>query len=328
LDSGGDQTGSQTRRERARRQRDVLRRRRAVGLTAAALALAAFVLGVRSGAGDDEEEAAVGADRPGQELPRGGFEILPASRVVAFYGAPQDEELGVLGIGSPDRAAKRLLSQAEPYDRSERPVLPALELISTVATADPGTDGSYSDRQTDHVIDLYLAAARRVDALLILDIQPGRGDFMDEVEHLAEYLEEPDVGLALDPEWHVGPGEIPGHVIGSVSARAVNEVSAYLSQVIEQNDLPQKLLIVHQFTADMISNREQLEPRPGVATVLNSDGFGDQPNKIVKYKQLRPRGSLDAFYSGFKLFYGEDIELMSPEQVLELNPAPDVVIYE
>ena len=97
---------------------------------------------------------------------------------------------------------------------------------------------------------------------------------------------------------------------------------------MEENDLPQKLLIVHQFTADMISNREQLEARPGVATVLNSDGFGDPPNKIAKYKQLRPRGSMGAFYPGFKLFYSEDIDLMSPEQVLALDPAPDIVIYE
>jgi hypothetical protein len=329
LNPDGGQTDSIARRARARRQRDILRRRRlAVGLAAVVLALIAFVLGARSGAGDEERSPSVGAEAPGAELPGGGFEILPASRVVAYYGAPQDQELGILGIGPPDRAADRLLHQAELYDREGRPVLPALELISTVATADPGNDGSYSDRQTGNVIERYLTAARRVDALLILDIQPGRADFMDEVEHLTEYLEEPDVGLALDPEWHLGPGEIPGDVIGSVSAQAVNDVSAYLAQIVEQHDLPQKLLIVHQFTADMISNREQLVPQPGVASVLNSDGFGDQPNKIAKYKQLRPGAGLDAFYPGFKLFYGEDIELMSPEQVLELNPAPDVVIYE
>ena len=314
------------RRARERRRAEQSRRTR-VGLLLVAAGVVAFMLGARSGAGSEDEGAAPGGPAR-TELPGGGLEILPDRRVVAFYGAPQDEELGALGIGSPDRAAEELLRQAEPYDSTRRPVLPALELISTVAIAEPGNDGSYSDRQTGHVIERYLAAARRAGALLILDIQPGRADFMDEVEHLAEYIDEPDVGLALDPEWHLGPGEVPGQVIGSVSARAVNQVAAYMSQIVEENDLPQKLLIVHQFTADMISNREQLEPRPGVATVLNSDGFGDQPNKIAKYKQLRPAGSLDAFYPGFKLFYGEDIDLMSPEQVLELNPAPDVVIYE
>ena len=218
MEAAGDKTDPRARRARARRQREVDRRRRVAlaALAAIALALIAFVLGLRSGAGDEEEAATAGSDEPGAELPGGGFQILPGRRVVAFYGAPQDDQLGVLGIGPPDRAAERLLRQAEPYDDKRQPVLPALELISTIASAAPGTDGSYSDRQTGHVIERYLAAAREAEALLILDIQPGRADFMDEVEHLAEYLAEPDVGLALDPEWHLGPGELPGQVIGAV----------------------------------------------------------------------------------------------------------------
>jgi hypothetical protein len=234
----------------------------------------------------------------------------------------------VLGIGSPDKAADRLLRQASAYDRRRRPALPALELISTVANADPGVDGMYSARQPRAVIDRYLAAAREARALLILDVQPGRRDFVDEVRHLAPYLRHPDVGLALDPEWHVQPGEVPGQVIGSVTAQTVNEVSAYLAELVAAYDLPQKLLIVHQFTAGMIADREQLEPRDGVAIVLNSDGFGDPPNKVAKYDQLRPRGTLDAFHEGFKLFYREDIGVMPPGEVLGLDPPPDVVIYE
>jgi hypothetical protein len=298
-----------------------------VGLALIPVAAVAFAFGLRSG-DDPRDAASTTTDTRLAELPRGGVEILPARRVVAFYGAPQDPELGVLGIGSPGRAAARLLEQAEPYDRKNRPVLPALELISTVANADPGIDGAYSSHQPDGVIERYLAAARDAKALLVLDVQPGRRDFLDEARRLEQFLEQPDVGLALDPEWHVGPGEVPGEVIGSVSARTVNQVSAYLARIVAEGNLPQKLLIVHQFTAGMIANRDKLEPRPGVAIVLNSDGFGDQPNKIAKYDQLRPAGTLAAFHPGFKLFYGEDVGLMSPEQVLDLKPPPAVVIYE
>ena len=144
---------------------------------------------------------------------------------------------------------------------------------------------------------------------------------------LRRYLREPDVGLALDPEWHVGPTEIPGQVIGSVDAAAVNQISAELSRLSRRHELPEKLLVIHQFSAEMIADRGRLRDRPGIATVLNADGFGDQPNKVSKYRQLRPqRGSpLD---SGFKLFYREDLNLMSPEQVLDLRPTPDLIVYE
>ena len=135
---------------------------------------------------------------------------------MAFYGAPQSDELGALGIGTPDRAARRLREQAAAYERPRRPVLPALELIAVIANADPGEDGMYRTRQPAAVIDRYLRAARRHDMLLLLDIQPGRAEFITEAIRLERWLREPDVGLALDPEWRVGPGEVPGQVIGSV----------------------------------------------------------------------------------------------------------------
>ena len=91
--------------------------------------------------------------------------------------------------------------------------MPALELIATLVTAAPGDDGKYRYRQSSDLIDRYLAEARRAKALLILDIQPGRARFMDEVRAYQPYLREPDVGLALDPEWSMrrkpdpGPGD-------------------------------------------------------------------------------------------------------------------------
>lgn len=296
-------------------------------MLAGAILLVVAIAAVSSAGGGatsgGREEAKAPAPPP--QLPRGGRSILPENRVVAFYGAPQDEELGELGIGSPDRAAKRLAKQARPYRLGRKPVLPAFELISTVASGAPGANGKYSYQQPKRTIDRYYAAARRAKALYVLDIQPGHADFMDEARRLEPWLAKPDVSLALDPEW-LTPGQVPGKVIGSVDAAKVNQVSAWLARLVKRRNLPEKLLIVHQFTEQMITSRAKLARRPGVAIVLNVDGFGDRPNKISKYRGFTR--SERRFPHGFKLFYREDTNLMKPRDVLRLRPRPAIVVYE
>ncbi len=137
-----------------------------------------------------------------------------------------------------------------------------MELIAVVAAAHPGEGGRYNTRAEPKVIDRYLRAARKAKALLILDIQPGRSDFFTEAQRLRKWLKEPDVGLALDPEWRMAPGQVPGNVIGSVEAREVNATSAWLAQLVKEGDLPEKLFLIHQFTDDMVDDT-QLQERPG-----------------------------------------------------------------
>jgi hypothetical protein len=305
-----------------------LRRRVAAG---GALALLLLAIAAATGAFSDDDKPAARERRaaaqqpPPPELPRGGRRVLPDNRVVAFYGAPQSRELGALGIGTPDSAAERLARQARPYERQRRPVLPALELITVIANADPGDDGSYRSRQPNAVIRRYLRAARRHDMLLLLDIQPGRSDFFTETTRLERWLREPDVGLALDPEWRVDEGQVPGQVIGQVGAREVNATSAWLAQLVARENLPQKLFVVHQFTDGMVDDTE-LKRRDGLAMVLNTDGFGSKPIKVAKYHAFTRAAK--SFDQGLKLFYEEDAGLMSPREVLRLRPAPDVVVYE
>ena len=287
----------------------------------------ALLVGVAIGAGgggeDGGEEAGTASDRPA-ELPGGGRRLFPGRRVVAFYGAPQDEELGTLGIGTPAAAARRLAKQARPYATPKRPVLPAFELLAVVAAADPGEGNLYRTRQGSDVIRRYLRAAREANAMLLLDIQPGRADFLTEAKALERWLREPDVGLALDPEWRMDAGEVPGDVIGSVDAAEVNSVSSWLAGVVRENDLPEKLMLVHRFTEAMVERPETLESPPGVELTLNVDGFGTKAQKLDKYRELVPR----RFRAGFKLFYREDTGLMSPREVNALKPMPDVVVYE
>jgi hypothetical protein len=308
----------------------VVRRRRLTAL--GAVALLAVVVGVATGAGGGGSskgagQAGAGIARPQPaQLPGGGRRLFPERRVVAFYGNPRDDELGVLGIGTPAHAARRLVAQAKPYDLKTRPVLPAMELISTVATAAPGDAGLYRDHIAFAKIRSYLTAARKIHALLILDIQPGRGEFGPEITRLATLLREPDVGLALDPEWHVGPDALPGKVIGSTDADVVNAAATYLARIVREHDLPEKLLIVHRFTDNMIARADRLRPVPGVQTVVNVDGFGSTAVKVAKYQTFVH--TTPTMRRGLKLFYKEDVKTMSPKSVMALSPRPDVVVYE
>ena len=251
---------------------------------------------------------------------------MPEYRLVGFYGAPQDEALGALGVGTPAEASKRLLEQVEAYEGG-REVMPVFELIATIASAHPGEDELYRERQPHSVIQEYLTEARKAKGILLLDIQPGRAGFAGEIRRLERYLDEPDVGLALDPEWNIGPDEIPGEVIGSVTATEVNQIAAGLAATVERLGLPEKLFVIHQFTDDMITSKELLEPQEGLATVLNADGFGDPPNKIARttsYTRGAQPGSVRASSSSTRRTSGS----CRPRTYSGLEPKPDLIVYE
>jgi hypothetical protein len=252
-----------------------------------------------------------------------GESLFPDNRIVAFYGAPQMGAT-ILGRRSIDAAKRQLRKQARPYDAAGRPAIPGLNLVATIATADRGGDGKYRSRQSDGVIDEYLAAARALDGRLILDIQPGRSTFLKEVRAFREWIREPDVDVALDPEWNVGRRGTPGRTTGSVSAERLNRVSAYLGNVVAEGGLPPKALIIHQFRDGSVKKRRRLEQPEGVDVTLNFDGIGSRSAKKAGYDRLRQ----DGLFNGFSLFYRLDSGLMSPSQVLGLDPAPNYVMYQ
>jgi hypothetical protein len=271
--------------------------------------------------------AGTAADPPGVAgaLPRGGQQLLPKWRVVAYYGGSNGPALGVLGSGPPDAVWPRLDREAARWSSAGHPVLPAFELIAVVADAGPGLDGRYRTRISGRDIDRYLAAARRHKALLVLDIQPGRSDFPTEARRLERWLREPDVALAIDPEWRMGPGEVPGRKIGSVQAAEVNAVSGWLDALTARLRLPQKLLLVHQFTTNMVRGKPAVRPRPHLAMVFNMDGFGGQEAKLAKYRLL---AADHRFGLGFKLFYKQDVDLFQPRELLAVKPAPSMIEYQ
>lgn len=253
--------------------------------------------------------------------------ILGHYRVVAFYGAPGGGQLGVLGAGSPGHAAGAIERRARQWEGYGLPVQPAMELIATVAQASPGPDGSYSAPVPLPEIRRYLDVAHQHRMLLVLDLQPGHASFLQQAEALRPLLLDPSVGLALDSEWKVGPGESPGDgLIGSSPAAPINAVGHYLSRLVRAHDLPDKLLVVHEFTDSMLPDRADIQTEPGIDTVFHADGFGTPAVKIGVYRHLDFPGR--PFGAGFKLFFTEDSQLMTPVQVMRLRPRPDVISYQ
>jgi hypothetical protein len=258
-------------------------------------------------------------------LPDGSRELLPGHRVVAFYGAAGAPALGVLGTAGPEALWPQLARQARAYRTDDRKVLKAYELIAFVATQSRGNQGNYSSRVPDATIDRYARVAKRHDALLLLDIQPGRGRFRADAKSLRPWLRLPYVGLALDPEWKLYGGELPLQHIGHVYASEVNETSRWLNRLSKRYRLPQKLFLIHEFTDDMVRNKEHVRERTRLATVFNIDGFGSRAAKVGKYRDFASERRTPL---GFKLFYDWDVALLSARDVLHLRPAPVVVEYQ
>jgi len=254
--------------------------------------------------------------------------LFPGCRVVAYYGNPMSKRMGILGEIKPDSMLARLAKQAAAYAAvdSTRPVLPALELIATVAQAGPGRSGLYRARMPDTLIDRVMGWAEAHHYLVILDIQTGRSTMAAEMVPLMKYLARPYVHLALDPEFSIGTKKIPGKVIGRIDAADVNAVSSVLAQLVDSLKLPPKMLIVHRFTRPMLSNHEKISLDPRVQIVIDMDGFGAPHLKYGSYKAYvhdRP-----VQFAGFKVFYKNDKPMLTPQQVLELDPVPLFIMYQ
>jgi hypothetical protein len=236
--------------------------------------------------------------------------------------------MGILGEYPLPELLPILQAQAAAYEAIDpsRPVLLALEVITSVAQGWEGDDGDYLAYIGRTMLEEYIDFAAENDILIILDMQFGRKSIQEEIDAVREYLLYPHVHLALDPEFAVDEGQVPGTVIGQIDAADVQYAMEQLAAISAENDLPPKLLIVHQFTEKSITNREQIRPIPGVQYVLEVDGFGEPNAKRETYRFITA-GSTSEFF-GFKLWYKQDVPLMTEEEVLQLDPSPDFIIYQ
>jgi hypothetical protein len=291
----------------------------------------AHVLGLGSPFGDDERFGArVATASTGVQLPGGGQLVLPGKRYVALYGHPGSLVLGALGEQGPDASVDRVARLVAEYDAvsDDAHTVPTFEVIATVADASPGSDGDYSSESTVEHLRPYVDAAARSGGYVVLDLQPGYTDFLTQARLYEELLVQPHVGLALDPEWRLAPGQRHMQQIGRVGADEVNEVADWLAELVRERQLPQKMLLLHQFKTFMLEERERIvADRDELAVVTQMDGHGPVSTKLETWNVLLqdpPRGMT----FGWKNFYDEDPQTMTPAQTLAVEPTPVFISYQ
>ncbi|MBF4583122.1 hypothetical protein ITJ54_10620 [Curtobacterium sp. VKM Ac-2865] len=265
----------------------------------------------------------------GWQLPHGGQRPFDGHRYVAMYGAPGAPVLGVLGEQDPAASVTRVRDLAATYDGlTEEPVSPAFELIATVAAGDAGADGDYSTELPVSTLEPYVDAAHDAGMPVVIDLQPGRSDFLSQAKRYESLLKRPGVWLALDPEWRLGPDQVPLKQIGSVSAAEVNEVSTWLADLVRSEDLPPKALVLHQFRLSMIQDRSSLQSHPELDMLVHDDGQGSQPDKQATWKALHVDAP-EGIHWGWKNFIDEDTPMLSPSETMsQVTPTPSLVTYQ
>ena len=259
--------------------------------------------------------------------------LLPFNRIVAYYGNFYSTQMGVLGQYPPDQMMQMLkgvVAQWQAADPST-PVIPALDYIVVTAQGSPGADGKYRLRMPDSQIDKALDLMKQVNGLVFLDFQVGHSNVQSEVPLYESYLKLPNVELSLDPEFDMEPGVKPDAEIGTMSASDIDWAANYIANLVNQNNLPPKILVVHRFTEDMVTNYKAITPLPQVQIVMDMDGWGSQAKKINTYQRVIAAEPVQ--FTGFKLFYKNDLlppstGMLTPAQVLQLSPQPSYIQYQ
>ncbi len=259
--------------------------------------------------------------------------ILPFKRIVAYYGNLYSKRMGILGEYPPKEMWEKLHAEVKAWEivDSITPVQPAIHYIAVVAQGIPLKSGNYCKRMPDAQIDSVLAIAKMGGAIVFLDVQIGQSTLQAEVPLLEKYLKLPQVHLAIDPEFSMQEGKIPGHKIGTMDASDINFCSEYLTTLVKGNNLTPKILIVHRFTQGMVTNYQNIALHPEVQIVMNMDGWGEPVLKHSTYNRYIYRQPVQ--FTGFKLFYKNDLKkpphtMMTPQALMRLTPQPIYIQYQ
>jgi hypothetical protein len=265
----------------------------------------------------------------GRQLPGGGQVLFPGHRLVALYGHPGTTGLGVLGEQDLSASIARARQMAAPYGPlSSVPVVPAFEIIASVAEASPGADGSYSYETPVSELLPWVRQATADGLYVVLDLQPGRASLLTQAEHYQSLLALPDVGLALDAEWKLQPGQKPLRQIGHVDISEVNSVVDWLAALTARHDLPQKLLVLHQFQLAMLTGEGQLDTsHDDLSIVIHMDGQGTPGVKQGTWNAVTAAAPPGVFF-GWKDFLVKDHPMLTPVQTMTEKPAPVMISYQ
>ncbi|MDE1965742.1 MAG: hypothetical protein KGI41_00670 [Patescibacteria group bacterium] len=259
--------------------------------------------------------------------------LFPYDRIVAYYGNFYSKQMGVLGEYPPDVVLEKLRAAVAEWEAADpsTPVIPAIDYIAVTAQGSPGADGKYRYEMPDSQIDHAIELANEVHGVVFLDVQVGLSNLKAELPPLAKYLSMPNVYLAIDPEFSMKYGNPPGTVIGTFDASDINYAANYLAFLAAQHGLPPRILVVHRFTYDMVTNYEKIRPLPNVEIVMDMDGWGTPEKKYGTYTNVIAPEPVQ--FTGFKLFYKNDVKppsthMLTPPEVLKLTPAPSFIQYQ
>jgi hypothetical protein len=259
--------------------------------------------------------------------------LLPFNRIVAYYGNFYSQGMGILGELPEPQMLERLLGELERWQQADQsiPVIPAIHYIAVTAQDEPGTDCKYRLRMPAKEIEKAIALAKQIKGIVFLDVQVGHSTLQEELPRLEPYLKIPEVHLGIDPEYSMKGGQVPCSVIGTYDAADINFATTFLAQLVRKYRLSPKILVIHRFTKEMVTNYKDVVTRPEVQIVMNMDGFGFPAKKIDSYKGAIVREPIQ--FTGFKLFYRYDVskgysKIMQPKDVLALYPVPIYIQYQ
>lgn len=259
--------------------------------------------------------------------------LLPFNRIIAYYGNFLSKGMGVLGQYPEAEMLEKLRAEVKRWEAAdpETPVVPAIHYIAVTAQGSAGKDGKYILRMPDSQIDLALEVAKKVNGIVFLDVQIGLSTLQKEIPLLDTYLKLPNVHLGIDPEFSMKTGIAPGHVIGTMDAADINYVINHLAEIVKANDLPPKVLVIHRFTQDMVTNYKLIKPLPEVQIVMHMDGWGSPAKKFGTYSHVIVPEPVQ--FTGFKLFYRNDLKppstrMITPDELLNLSPRPIYIQYQ
>jgi hypothetical protein len=275
-----------------------------------------------------EEKA--GARRIADEPETSQLPVLANNQVLAFYGHPFSKKMGILGEYSKEDLARLVKGYAKLYDDAngdDMGVVPAYYLI--YGTCWPGGEIGYLK---DSVVVDYIDYAASQGMLVFVDHQIGKYPVDQAVKRLLPFLKYPNVHLALDPEWRT---TLPMQEIGSITADEVNMAQDMIRDYMNAEGIPgTRMLVVHQFRTSMIQGRDRVKAdKDRVLLVHTADGFG--PPQLKKNTYALNALASNMPLKGFKLFFkttvpgaGYDLPLLTPPEVLSLNPKPMLIIYQ
>lgn len=270
---------------------------------------------------------------------------LPTYRIVAAYGI-----VGGVTFNGPASNLDLLnsyLPQLQDLGKQyaaldpTHPVKLGIDLVINVIQpcyAFPKYCASWAD---DATLQAYIDFCQKHDLLLFFDLQLGVQSVTDAVNtYLLKYLTKYSfVELALDTEFHF-PNTPQGYAmaqgypccLGWMDATEINWTINKLAEISLQNHLPRKVLIVHQWNAAVLTNKDKITINPDVSVVLQSDGFGSTSDKLFDYQVFVQQHMVQ--YGGYKLFFqypgagAGDNPLQTPEQVMAIFPQPLFISYE